>query len=116
MKIRTGFVSNSSSSSFCIVGISVQDGELSDLFDVGEECYEFEDYYKFAYKCLKDLDEHYGIYDYADSMIVGKKITRMKGDQTLNDFKKEIFEQLKQAGYKGNLDSIGIFIDGGFEE
>ncbi len=114
MKQRFGFVSNSSSSSFCIVGIIINNGELSNLFDGGEEYYN--DYYEFACNCLNGLDEHYGIDNYAeDSVIVGKKITKMKGDQTLNDFKKEIFEQLKQSGYKGNLSDIDIFIDGGYE-
>ena len=113
MKIRAGYVSNSSSSSFCIVGIAVYSGELGDVFDLKEE---YDDYYDFVYENLKGMDSHHGIAEYSsDSVIIGKHIHAMKDDETLGDFKKGIFEQLKNAGYKGSLEDIKIHIDGGYE-
>ena len=104
MKIRMGFVSNSSSSSFCIVGYSID----SDKFDDYDDLYEI-------FKPSKLVCSR-GISDYSDSYIIGKYIENMKDDETLLDFKKGILKEI-QDYYDTNvsLKDIEIFVDGGYD-
>ena len=109
MKIRTGFVSNSSSSSFCIVGVIANKTNFSipeteDIFDFLERHI---DHYK------NNLTVKYGIENYCDNILVGTPITKIDENKTIAEFKKEIFENLKNVGFKGNLSDVKICIDGG---
>jgi hypothetical protein len=93
MKIRTGFVSNSSSSSFCIFGAVVPNDDSP----------------------IKDTDivYEYGISDYAEQILAGARPWDMKEDETRKQFEeritakiKEIFGDLKcfwhsDGGYNG---------------
>ena len=111
MKTRLGYVSNSSSSSFCIVGIVTElDGDFKrDKDDCDYDC-------DFVECICQNLDFHRGIYDYGDGCwIIGKSITNMKDDETLASFKKRIFQELVKSGFTGGEDRIGIRIDGGYE-
>ena len=111
MKTRLGYVSNSSSSSFCIVGIVTElDGDFKQ--DKDDSDYD----YDFVERICKNLDFHRGIYDYSeDRWIIGKSIKSMKDDETLASFKKRIFQELVKSGFTGGEDHIGIRIDGGYE-
>jgi hypothetical protein len=71
MKIRMGFVSNSSSSSFCIIGIADKDVDALEINSV----YDFED----------DLDGFTECYEY--NHCIGLSITKIDENETFKAFK-----------------------------
>ena len=97
MKIRKGFVSNSSSTSFCIYGV----------------CFESEDYLKQVCNIKEgsEENENFDMYDFIDSKLegekdlemhcqdgtywVGRSYTDIKADETGADFKKNVEDKLK---------------------
>ncbi len=85
MKTRNGFVSNSSSTSFCIYGIYIDDCESYDCKDLGELENLFIDV---------DIEVHYG-YEGGD-MYIGKSWAHIKDDQTGKEFKTEIETIIKE--------------------
>lgn len=134
MKIRSSYVSNSSSTSFCIVGIVA----TNDEFDVDSKnlratlvtygCDEEQVnkmdaleminslYYRFYdSKLLGDISVKNGLENYSsDDVIVGLDIHSMRDDETLGQFKDRVYRQLKSIGFTGNLERISIHVDGGF--
>ena len=116
MKTRMGYVSNSSSSSFCIVGVVADSYNLAEQFD-GYDEEKYDGAYDFLEeKCNGDLCFENGLGDYSEEQwIVGKSIESMQDDQTLGDFKKAVFDLLKKSGWKGDdLNEVKIHIDGGY--
>lgn len=114
MKIRHGYVSNSSSTSFCIVGflISNNNGDFERLFS------DFDDDF-FGYldeKFGRNLEVRHGVGEYCeDDYIVGKSVKSMKDNQTLIEFKTEVLEELKRDGLNDiGIDDIQIYVDGGY--
>jgi len=95
MKIRSGFVSNSSSSSFVGYGVHLSDSELDDAIK------------KVAGKVdEEDWDRHWNICEdndldcgspYDDGMIIGLTFDHMKGTETKNEFRKRTKELVKKA-------------------
>lgn len=102
MKIRKGYVSNSSSSSFFVVGVQYEQSK----FDKDYDDLDLEG---------TDLEYQNGISDYCGEYIIGIPILKMKDEQTLAQFKESIFEQLKKIGFIGNKEDIQILIDGGYD-
>ena len=103
MKIRTGFVSNSSSSSFCLVGYAI-DMDYDNYNELEEK---FKD---------SGLKVRYGISDYADDILVGKDIYDMKDEETLSEFKERILKKLREYYDKDiSISEIDIFVDGGMD-
>jgi len=93
MKIRKGFVSNSSSSSFIVHydrnNKTIGENEMSDvtcgigiLFSVEKGCY------------FEDEHFHYN-YDHGYKMCAVRGILQMKDEQTLKEFKEETIELFK---------------------
>ena len=80
MKIRTGFVSNSSSSSFCIAGIYLEnwDDELEEKAD------------------KEDLFVSSG--ESGDVMYIGLDFCDMLGEETKNQFYARVKEKLEKIG------------------
>lgn len=114
MKLRIGFVSNSSSSSFCVYGASVDDfdlnnevldrleksfGENKELIKVIARCKE-------AIKADEDCDLSDYLYDimealqisymFSDStLLVGRGYATLKDDETGRQFRDSITEKLR---------------------
>lgn len=99
MKVRKGFVSNSSSSSFCVVGKQYN-----------EEDYE---------KIFNDLDWESPIYGVRiteyDPYTVGLDINKMKDEETLAEFKKRAYEEIHKIDKDIKLEEISIHVNGGYD-
>ena len=117
MKVRTGFVSNSSSSSFIIRGMKLTSDEIIKALNIHQEIDGLNDgdIYEFLYDKLDDLDfsvevdgNYFGGKDYG-TLIVGKSIGYLEdgevvelSDRTLEQ-DKEIIEKFEALGFKGIL-------------
>lgn len=97
MKIRAGFVSNSSSSSFCIYGAYIRDSEthaIAEKAGVADQemdlCEVIEEYLS---KNKINCEVHSAPYD--SSVYVGRSWDSIKDDETGAAFKKAVQESLK---------------------
>lgn len=100
MKVRIGYVSNSSSSSFCILGIKTPE-HIEDEYDI---------------KYYGDiLTYEYGIYNYYNQYFIGAKPSCMKDNETLLEFKQRICEALKKNNIDVKPEDLQWFTDGGYE-
>ena len=102
MKIRNGYVSNSSSSSFCILGIIKPDSfSIDDLYKLPR--------YSF-------LTYSNGIYEYSDEeYIIGAEPREMKDNETLMQFKERICSKFKEYNLDVKPEELKWFIDGGYD-
>lgn len=102
MKMRSGFVSNSSSSSFCILGVEVD----SNTYDIISS-----QRYSKDRKTL--LDAQSGI-SCEDQYIIGFYPGKMKDDETLGQFKDRIVSEAARVGITVDKNKIDWYIDGGY--
>ena len=134
MKIRTDYVSNSSSSSFVIVGKTYDRSEVRKLIeDRGDELFKMMKESKFSrycnnYKDINDLIDDYGlhrVFDVSglrseedgdcgdgDCILIGLDPSEMKDEQTLKEFKEVVVGKLKGIGLEAEVKDIG-FVSGG---
>jgi len=103
MKIRQGFVSNSSTTSFCLYGamITSPEGGDYDWFDKKLE----------GHKNLEEFQhpETYG----NEPHYVGQSLSSMKDDQTFGDFKKQVEAEMKAIF--GNEIMFGVLENGWYD-
>lgn len=85
MKYRSGFVSNSSSTSFCIYGVCFE--------NINE-----------AKREALDNESMYSVYDYdGDRMWVGRSWSAIGDDETGKQFKESTEQKIQQIAQKNNL-------------
>ena len=113
MKIRNGFVSNSSSSSFCIYGISIDKSLITEQDEIKNlvknnlnadevENFEEEDYLSF-YEIvdfleapLNEFNLYYnGAYDWSETFI-GRSWASLEDEETAGEFKKDVQTSIKE--------------------
>jgi hypothetical protein len=110
MKIRQGFVSNSSSSSFCIYGTELDIEDIKKYapkdtnFDDGDWMYELE-WRDVQQSIEKKVGENMSVfYDYECAEVyIGREFTTLEDDETGADFKASVEKRLKEVfgdGYK----------------
>jgi len=100
MKIRTGFVSNSSSSSFCIYGISVEKCQLirvlNEKFNLvieeGSRISKIEDK---VYEAKIDLPQMFTTND-DYRVYIGREFSSIQDDETGRQFKNGVEEEIKK--------------------
>ena len=134
MKIRSDYVSNSSSSSFVIMGKTYDKSEVRKLIeDRGDELFKMMKGSKFSrycnnYKDINDLIDGWGLRevfcaaglsseeegdcDDGDSILIGLDPSEMKDEQTLKEFKEVVVGKLKEIGLEAEVKDIG-FVSGG---
>ena len=104
MKIRTGFVSNSSSSSFCLLGIIAPEDFDRDEF--------YEDRRIFG-ETLITVES--GISDYSGQYIIGARPEKIEYYETLIHFKERICKELEKYGMDVKPEELKWITDGGFD-
>jgi len=95
MKFRNGFVSNSSTTSFSIVGICLDDEQISQLrarFNIEDD----DSWYEVSEKCEEDgFSTHESYYD-SGELVVGLTFDQMEEDETKKEFKGRIAKKITE--------------------
>ena len=130
MKIRIDYVSNSSSSSFMVVGHAFDNEELVKIAEHLNLVSEYqensedtpEDYSEWGTgeiveeleERFTDLDFQHGLENYYDEVCIGMTYDQMKDSETKKEFEKRIEDRLKEMTGKKTI-KVECLIDGGME-
>lgn len=101
MKLRTGFVSNSSSSSFCVLGVTLSD-EMKEKLDAGRE----------KLKGTRVVTEY--AVSGGEWECVGIYANSMQDDETPGQVKQELVNVLREVGIEIQLSDVSWIEDGGY--
>ena len=108
MKIRKGFVSNSSSTSFCIYGISaVNDEMVKKILGISEDSEDVDVYDLLDEKLENEKDIEMNSND--STYWIGRSYTTIKDDETGKQFKDSTELTLKKLFPDVTDDMFGIF-------
>lgn len=122
MKIRIDFVSNSSSSSFMLIGKSFNDEELVKIAEHnkigGPDVTDYDDWEKYEIvdaleDKFNDLNFNYGLENYCEEVCIGMEYDSMKQDETRKEFEKRIADRLKELTGEEPV-NIECMVDGGY--
>ena len=104
MKIRNCFVSNSSSSSFCLWGVAMSTSQYEEEFEV-------------RLSDSASLTYCYGLEDYSGKVVVGVSPGSMGEEETLGQLKARIAGELNEIiGRKAyRSKDVLLHIDGGYD-
>jgi TATA-box binding protein (TBP) (component of TFIID and TFIIIB) len=93
MKIKFDFVTNSSSTSYCIYGVYIDFDTFREVFNINEM---EEDLYEDLYYKLKDLGLRFQIFNSDGEVLIGLSPNDMKDGETMKQFKERIAEEIKE--------------------
>ena len=116
MKVRTDYVSNSSTSSFVLIGdaFSKIDFENSSFFKTDLE--NDDQPYCWENKCGElGLVVKRGLDDYYDEYVVGLRYADMKADETKSSFHKRTEELLRKAFPEKDDINVDLRSDAGYD-
>jgi hypothetical protein len=97
MKIRQGFVSNSSTTSFCIMGVAIDHPDFPE-----DHKYHEWDFYEV---CEKNDLECYSM-EYRSDYFVGLAPQNMKDDETVRDLKNRVLKNMEKIGIHVNYEEL----------
>jgi hypothetical protein len=102
MKTRQGFVSNSSSSSFCILGVEI-DSKTEGIIEKNRS-----DALKSAGVVVMNSISR------DDGVFVGIDVTTMNDDETPRQLKRRLVDSLHTIGVDIDIHKVGFIEDGGY--
>ena len=109
MKVRQGFVSNSSSSSFCLFGLCDDEIKGLDRDELEEIMYSYGDDKKTFLGVRRGIESYHG------KIVIGIDPYKIDCAKTLNQVKDEVIAEVNRLGATADKEDVGFMWDGGYD-